>query len=158
MESASKQKHPRRSGNEHTIPAPVVPILWDRIISHTSQQQRFQIYGPLKLAIKNQRSCSFSRLKRLLRTPPTRGLTRAPTGALTGRIDWLWSGRNRHQARGGQTARSGARLHLVWSKNHPDAVLPHFFPHLFCEQIGLLLRRLLHASNTIASLWKGAHF
>lgn len=103
MESASKPKHPRRSGNEHTIPAPVVPILWDRIISHTSQQQRFQIYGPLKLAIKNQRSCSFSRLKRLLRTPPTRGLTRAPTGALTGRIDWLWSGRNRHQARGGQT-------------------------------------------------------
>lgn len=71
---ASKQKHRRPSESRRTVQAPPHPrspaelILRDGTVSYQSEQQRLQIYGPLKLAIKIQRSCSFSRLEEPLGT------------------------------------------------------------------------------------------
>lgn len=111
---ASKQKHRRPSESRFTAqappatPPPAEPILRDGTVSYQSEQQRLQIYGPLKLAIKIQRSCSFSRLEEPLGTlvphtppPPPVGSREAPPGVLNGSVFiGLWSGGgNRHTLR-----------------------------------------------------------
>lgn len=151
MESASKQKHPRPSEDKRTIQPPVVLILRDRIVSYPSQQQRLNLYGPLKPAIKaaaGPPDSSESRSGHFFFRPC--GLTRGPAGALTGCIDWLWSGRNRHQAHGGQTTRFGVGSRPRRCDNHLAANGRR--PATVFKSLPSSAGRLLHTSNTRESL------
>lgn len=115
---------PRRPPLHPPPPSPAEPILRDGTVSYQSEQQRLQIYGPLKLAIKIQRSCSFSRLEEPLGTLVPHRPHRGPPSLLWAhvkplqehervRIDWV-------AVRGEETAtHSGARSGLILSRNQP---------------------------------------
>lgn len=62
--SKQTQTHWRflHKGNECTTYGPEVHILWDMIILYKTKKQHLELYGTLKLSIKKNFHCRFSRL------------------------------------------------------------------------------------------------